>query len=110
MTTTARLRIAVEDTPAGEMMVLSISGNLDSAGTAVLRRLLDSLEDDAPLPVIVDLDGVRLIGPTAVSVLASARRRFAAKDRSLVLARPRRPLEVVLERTGLIARLTLEDI
>jgi anti-anti-sigma factor len=81
--------------------VLTISGELDIATTAVLRDRIAAVLDDTVLPVIVDLSGVSFCDASGLTMLLTVRRRADARRRTVALAGPRPNVRKLLRITGL---------
>lgn len=81
--------------------VLTISGEMDIATTAVLRDRVADLLDDTVLPVVIDLSRVSFCDASGLTMLLAIRRRAGARGRAVALAGPRPPVRKLLRITGL---------
>ena len=70
--------------------VVRLNGPLDDTATERLMRILtDLIEDQGITDLVLDLSGVRQLGPEVVSVLEDARTRMAQLGGLLELRAPR---------------------
>jgi anti-anti-sigma factor len=81
--------------------VLTISGELDIATTAVLRDRITAVLNDGTKPVIVDLSLVSFCDASGLSLLIALRRRADLRGRTVALAAPRASMRKLLRVTGL---------
>jgi anti-anti-sigma factor len=68
----------------GEVCVCRVSGKLDAEAEETLRRMLTEVGQSTPGPVLLNLEGVELIGSACLGVLVNFR-RGAMKDRRAAL-------------------------
>jgi anti-anti-sigma factor len=81
--------------------VLTISGEMDIATTAILRDRVAALLDDTVLPVVIDLSRVSFCDASGLTMLLAIRRRAGARGRAVALAGPRPHVRKLLRITGL---------
>jgi anti-anti-sigma factor len=81
--------------------VLTISGEMDIASTALLRERVAALLDDPVLPVVIDLSRVSFCDASGLTMLLAIRRRAGACGRTVALAGPRPHVHKLLRITGL---------
>jgi anti-sigma B factor antagonist len=89
--------------------VLALLGQLDVVSAPELAQCLDGLLAEAPVRVMLDLNGLRFVDSAGVSVLIKAKQDFQADGRTLVLRRPTEQLERVFALVGLADWLAYED-
>ncbi|HEX8002833.1 MAG TPA: STAS domain-containing protein [Mycobacteriales bacterium] len=83
------MAFAIQASPAGRAVVLSVNGDVDIATAPTLReRLADAV--GTYTGVVVDLDGVPFLDSTGLGVLVAAHNRAKSAGASLVIARPQR--------------------
>ncbi|MGI5224628.1 STAS domain-containing protein [Actinoallomurus sp. CA-142502] len=81
--------------------VLTISGELDIATTAVLRDRIAAVLEDRAIPVIIDLSRVSFCDASGLRMLVAVRRRADAYGCTVALAAPRPNVRKLLRITGL---------
>ncbi|GAB3959986.1 anti-sigma factor antagonist BldG [Actinoallomurus acanthiterrae] len=81
--------------------ILTISGELDIATTAVLCDRIAAVLDDTTLPVIIDLSRVSFCDASGLTMLLAVRRRADAHGCAVALAGPRPNVRKLLRITGL---------
>lgn len=106
-TSARNLRITLTNT-AGELLRVSVAGEVDLATSGELRAALDAVLADLPgTPVEVDLADVPFLDSSGVHVLLDAHALAAARGCPLVVAHVRPVVRRVLEITGVLALLGL---
>ena len=80
------------------LSVVRMSGELDLASSDQLGALLSELSDQT---VVVDLAELTFIDSSGIAALVAAKDRLQSTGRDLVLTRPQRNVDRVLEMTGL---------
>jgi anti-anti-sigma factor len=96
--------LKVESERAGEVVVLTVSGELDQASAERLAGPLTAAIDDGAVAVLVDLSDCGFIDSTGLSVLVRAQRALAERTgdpRSFSICCPDPQVRRVLEITGL---------
>lgn len=92
--------------PATGLRVLRPEGPLFFANAETLRALLDdAAADPAVRWLVLDLEAVSDLDPTAAEALADGVDVLASHDTVLALSRVRQPIRVLLDRYGLTRRL-----
>lgn len=81
--------------------VLTISGELDIATTAVLRDRVTAVLDESVLPMIIDLSRVSFCDASGLTMLLAVRRRASTQGRTVALAAPSPNVTKLLRITGL---------
>ncbi len=76
--------------------VLSITGELDALSVDDLRPVIESIADDRPSKVLVDLSKLRLIDSSGVGAIISLFKKVKAYDGSLTVVGVRdQPLAIL---------------
>lgn len=97
-----------EELPNGTLY-LCAHGELDLATASVLRETLAACADEAPRHLIVDLADVPFIDMSGLRVLVEARQRQLGSGGELLIGRPSRQVQRVLEIAGSRAELTVAN-
>ncbi|MGW5667559.1 STAS domain-containing protein [Micromonospora sp. NPDC003776] len=93
----------------GPAIVVEVTGPLDMDTVGRLVDVVDSLMASQPPTVLVlDLSRVSFFGAAGVTALLTARRRVAARGRTMVLRRPSRITVAVLDMVGLGGEFTTD--
>jgi anti-anti-sigma factor len=91
--------------------VVTVSGDVDVATCSVLREgLLRVMTDEYYRGLVVNLAGVNFIDSTGIGVLVGVWRRARASHGNLAVAMPSRPVQRILETTGLTKVLSVYDL
>lgn len=95
--------LKVESERAGEVVVLTVSGELDQASAERLAGPLTAAIDDGAVAVLVDLSDCGFIDSTGLSVLVRAQRAIAEREDPgrFTICCPDPQVQRVLEVTGL---------
>jgi anti-sigma B factor antagonist len=106
-------------TPAGElvvsrerradMVVLSLSGELDLATSALLERELDAAEAARPMRLVVDLAGLEFIDSSGLNTLVQAHERASENGHQLLLRQGPRPVRRLFELTNTVGLFSFDD-
>lgn len=102
-----QLHIRVE--ALDDRWVIDLDGELDPHTAPLLQRELDRALAMGANRVILELEGLRFIDSSGLRVLVSAHRLLAGREGTLVLAHPTETTSRLLEITGLLDRLEIED-
>lgn len=89
--------------------MLSLFGELDVVSAPELEHRLDEVLEQPHARVMLDLNGLRFVDSSGVSVLIKAKQRAETNGRTLVLRRPTEQLERVFALVGLADWLAVED-
>jgi anti-sigma B factor antagonist len=93
------LRVTVESAPSGP--TVRVWGEVDVQTSPVLDEQLQSVLDQGPSSVVVDLGEVTFLDSTGLSVLIAGLKRCQAAGGSLRVVAPQPNVRRVLEITGL---------
>jgi anti-sigma B factor antagonist len=85
----------------GRVVVVSLSGEMDVYSAAKLRNELNRVFSEGKVHVVLDLTELEFMDSTGLGVMARASRRAQEAGGELVLRSPQRPLQKVLEITGM---------
>jgi stage II sporulation protein AA (anti-sigma F factor antagonist) len=106
-------------TPAGElvvsrerradMVILSLSGELDLATSALLERELDAAEAARPMRLVVDLAGLEFIDSSGLNTLVQAHERASENGHQLFLRQGPRPVRRLFELTNTVRLFSFDD-
>ena len=91
----------------GDTAVVRVAGELDSAGSRLLRACLGGLLADGVRVLRVDVAGVSFVDAAGLGVLIGAARRMREAGGELVVESPSRPVTRLLTLTGADAALGL---
>jgi anti-sigma B factor antagonist len=78
-----------------------VSGELDMATSPQVTSAVESVAGSGCQRVVLDLNGVTFIDSSGISALALAKARLDVDGAVLVLAKPSRQVEAVLQMAGL---------
>ncbi|GAB2997816.1 STAS domain-containing protein [Amycolatopsis acidiphila] len=99
--------------PAGDAVVLRVTGELDLATAPKLQRKVDgALREGPPAVLVIDLSGVTFLASAGMAVLVAAHRGSGERTRVRVVAASRvtlRPLELTKLTTELAVYPTTEQ-
>lgn len=84
-----------------DMVLVSLSGELDVYTVSGLRRRLEEVDLTAAIAVVVDLTEVTLLDSSGIGVLVSLLNRVRERHGAVGLVCPNRRLRRVFEITGL---------
>jgi anti-sigma B factor antagonist len=93
----------------GVLHAISVQGELDLATANDLERELVRVEGSDALSIVLDLSGLQFIDSTGVRLLISAHARSRADSNRLTLLRGPKPVQRVLELTGILDILPFAD-
>jgi anti-sigma B factor antagonist len=91
----------------GATAVVRVAGELDSAGSRLLRTCLGGLASDGVRVLRVDVGGVSFVDAAGLGVLIGAARRMREVGGELVVESPSRSVTRLLALTGADAALGL---
>jgi anti-sigma B factor antagonist len=104
------VELKVTSQPQGDLVVMSVQGEIDLYTVPRLQRELASvLAGGAAVRLVVDLSGVDFCDSTGVNVLLAAHRQAREKGGDLELAAPRPAVKKILQVTGLETVFTVRD-
>lgn len=83
-----------------QLLVLTLSGELDLASAPALEQLLDDAQETAVSRVVVDLSRLEFSDSAGLHVLLNAHRRLRGSGQELVLRRGPRAVQRLFELTG----------
>lgn len=90
-------------------VVLTLSGELDVVSAPQLEQCLDEVLAPPNARVLLDLNGLRFVDSSGVSVLIKAKQEADASGRTVVLRQPTEQLHRVFALLGLADWLVYED-
>ena len=90
----------VSETVAGDIVVVSVEGRLDSTTSAALGSRLDP-HVSGPTRLLLDLQGVEFISSAGLRVILATLKKLRASGGKLALCGVHRAVQEVLEITGL---------
>jgi anti-sigma B factor antagonist len=91
----------------GDSFVISLVGELDVSTAPTLHADLLRLIDDGVAEVICDLDLLRYVDSTGLSVLLMAHKRLESQGGALILRDPQPNVRRLFELTGVDALVTI---
>jgi anti-sigma B factor antagonist len=91
--------IEIQVKAPGEELLIEVIGELDMATTPMFSNVLGAVRGNHPR-VVVDLSRVDFMGSSGVAAILRAREDLADSGQDLVLRLPSRPVQRVLELTG----------
>ena len=97
------------DWPQPDVCVVHLAGELDMATTPVVAEYLQEQTVPCPAELILDLAGVTLLAATGVALIVNALHDAGHGRLHLVGVTGNRPVERVLELTGLRPLLDVHD-
>lgn len=103
------LSTRVESAPAGDRIVIEVSGEIDVYTAPQLREQLVTEVDNGYHHIIVDLQGVEFLDSTGLGVLVGGLKRVRQKGGSLQLVCPHERLVRIFEITGLTRVFSIHD-
>lgn len=91
--------------------VAVLIGEIDLASIGALEAAIDATEQDAAAgaDVVLDMTGVTFLDSSGLRVLVTANDRLASAGSRLVIRRPAASVLRVLEITGLLSTITVDD-
>jgi anti-anti-sigma factor len=92
-----------------QVLVLTLSGELDLASAPALERQLDDARDVGVPRVVVDLSGLEFFDSAGLHVLLDAHRRLRGNGQGLVLRRGPRAVQRMFELTHTLTIFRFED-
>lgn len=92
-----------------QVLVLTLSGELDLASAPALERQLDDARDVAVPRVVVDLSGLEFFDSAGLHVLLDAHRKLRGNGQGLVLRRGPRAVQRMFELTHTLTIFRFED-
>ena len=102
-------QLTVRSERDGVLHTISVQGELDLANAADLERELIRVEGGDALSIVLDLSGLQFIDSTGVRLLICAHARSRADSNRLTLLRGPKPVQRVLELTGVLDILPFAD-
>ncbi len=102
-------QLTVRSERDGVLHTIGVEGELDLATAADLQRELIRVEGSDALSIVLDLSGLQFIDSTGVRLLISAHARSRADSNRLTLLRGPKPVQRVLELTGVLDILPFAD-
>jgi anti-sigma B factor antagonist len=91
------------------VLILSLSGELDLAASALLERELASAEAGRPTRVVVDLTGLEFIDSSGLRTLMQANERASENGHQLALRQGPRAVRRLFELTSTAQRFSFDD-
>ena len=85
----------------GEVVVVTPSGRLDSAGAPVFRAQMQALVEEGNARLVVDLEDVPFIDSTGLGTLIAGIKLTRASGGDLRIARPKAAIMLALDLSGL---------
>jgi anti-sigma B factor antagonist len=101
--------LAVRRQRGADMLILSLSGELDIATSDLLDRELHAAEATGPQRVVVDLAGLQFIDSIGLRTLVRAHERATGNGHQLSLRQAPRAVKRLLELTETLQPLLLDD-
>jgi anti-sigma B factor antagonist len=101
--------LVVSSERRAEVLILSLSGELDLAGSALLERELDAAEAARPMRLVVDLTGLEFIDSGGLHTLVQAHERANANGRQLSLRQGPRGVRRLFELTKTVQLFSFEN-
>lgn len=102
--------LSYRTTVTGDRAVISLSGELDVAGSAQLEREMARIaEDHAPATLVLDLSGLDFMDSTGLRLVVLADRRVREHGGRLCLVRGNEDIQRVFEITRMDERLEFVD-
>lgn len=106
----AEFRVEFKDIPGhSQHAVVFASGEIDMSNADAFAEAIAQAWEDSPELVTVDLEAVSFIGSDGINILISALRLARESDGELLLRRPSKRVQRVLEITGLHTRFEIVD-
>lgn len=95
---TPRRPFSISSEPAGTMLIVAVSGDVDIASSAEFEEALArTLDDGATTGVIIDLNAVSFIDSTGLSALVRAFERYRWSGKQFALVSDDRRVAIMLE-------------
>ena len=91
------------------VLILSLSGELDLAASALLERELDNAEAGRPTRLVVDLSGLEFIDSSGLHTLVQAHERASENGHQLSLRQGPRAVQRLFELTSTAQRFSFDD-
>ena len=88
---------------------VAVSGDLDLSTAPKLWSALEPAIEQGAQTLVLDISGVGFLDSSGISVIVRALKILREADRSFVVRSPQAQARKVLEVTGLIGVLTVED-
>jgi anti-sigma B factor antagonist len=79
-----RMQLSIDHRLHGEMVIVTVSGEIDVLSSGQLREYLHALIKDGRVHLVVDLSGVEFLDSTGLGVLVAVHHRLQASDGSMV--------------------------
>jgi anti-sigma B factor antagonist len=92
-----------------EVLILSLSGDLDLAASALFERELDAAEADRPRRLVVDLTELNFIDSSGLHTLVQAHRRASDNGHELSLRQGPRAVRRLFELTKTAELFSYDD-
>jgi anti-anti-sigma factor len=95
----------------GTVPVAVLAGEIDLASIDALEAAITATEQDAPADsdVVLDMSGVTFLDSSGLRVLVTANDRLDAAGRRLVIRRPPASVLRILEITGLLSTIVVDE-
>jgi anti-anti-sigma factor len=101
--------LRLERRSEGARHTLTLTGELDLATVADLDGMIEQACSDGAAELVLELRGLSFMDSTGLSAILAAHERCAEHGCELLLTRPQRTVERLLELTGVIGRLRFLD-
>jgi serine/threonine-protein kinase RsbW len=98
----------IEVVGEGPELALRLDGELDMSSIGTLRGCLESI-DGGCRRVVLDLSLLRFLDAAGIGLVLEMHRRFEADGRELELRGPRGEVQRVIEMSGLVAEVRVEQ-
>jgi anti-sigma B factor antagonist len=99
-----------ETSVAGGVAIVTLEGELDISGAAVLEQEVERLATEPGIDsVVLDLRGLEFLDSSGLRLVALADRRLGSEERRLALVRGRDTVQRVFDITRMTERLDFVD-
>ncbi len=83
-------------------VVVAVNGEVDASGSGLLRSKIDDvIDDESPLALVIDLQGLTFMDSTGLGVLVHALKRMRERGGDLTLSAPSPSTRKLLDISGL---------
>lgn len=103
------MELAMEVSPRGDDLVLSVSGDIDLHTAPQIRARLAALHAEGHTSIVIDLGGVAFLDSSALGAFVAVHRELADAGGSLRLAAPQEHVRKVFRITRLVEVIPLYD-
>jgi anti-sigma B factor antagonist len=101
--------LTIQSRREGDVLLVSLAGELDLASAPDLERELQAGENTGPSRVVIDLGGLGFMDSTGLQALLRARERANEAGYALALRRGPHQVQRVFELTKTVDAFTFED-